>query len=112
MPMVFSQVNDHWYQHRECLFLIGFKNIKEIVILEEAHSSISHLEMDSSNALDNSFEQSWDKMLHLVNLAYFKNLLELGQEKCFLDAIGKWPIFEKTLEEWDGQSSIFGQEQH
>ena len=90
--MVFSQVNDHWYQHRECLFLIGFKNIKEIVILEEAHGSVSNLEMDTSNALDDSLEEPWDQMIDLVDLTNLKDFLKFGQEEGLLDAVGKWPV--------------------
>ena len=68
MPMVFGQVNDDWHEHWEGLLFVGLENIQEIVILEEAHSSIGNLEMDTSNALYDSLEKSWDQMIDLVNL--------------------------------------------
>lgn len=110
--MVFSQVYNDWNQHWECLLLIGLQNIEEVVILEEAHGSVCNLQMDATNALDDSLEQSRNEMFNLVNFTNFKNFLELGQEQSFLDAVGKRPKFEKSFEKGNSQSSILGQEEH
>ena len=71
MPMVLSQVHNNWDKHWEGFLFVGFKNVEEIVILKEAHSSISNLQMDATNALDDSFEKFWDQVFDFVNLAYF-----------------------------------------
>ena len=70
MPVIFSQVNDDWDEHREGLLFVSLEDVKEIVIFEETHSSISDLEMDATNTFDDSLEQFWDQMLDVVNLAY------------------------------------------
>jgi hypothetical protein len=58
MPMVLSQINNDWNKHRECLIFVCFEDVKEIIILKEAHCSISNLQVDTSNALYYSFEES------------------------------------------------------
>jgi len=92
MPMVFGQVNDDWYEHWEGLLFVGLKDIQEVVVLEEAHGSVCNLEMDTSNALDDSLEEPWDQMIDLVDLTNLKDFLKFGQEEGLLDAVGKWPV--------------------
>ena len=94
VPMVFSQVNNDWNKHWESLLLVGFEDVQEIVVLEEAHGSISNLQMDTSNALHNSLEELVDQVFNFVNFAYFKDFLQFGQEKSFLDAVSEWPVFQ------------------
>ena len=59
---------------------------------EEAHGSVCNLEMDTSNALDDSLEEPWDQMIDLVDLTNLKDFLKFGQEEGLLDAVGKWPV--------------------
>ena len=99
--MVFSKVNNNWNQHWECLFLVVLEYIKEVIILEEAHSSIGNLKMDTSYTLDYSFEKARNEMFNFVYLTDFEDLLKFCQEKCFLDAVGEWPVLKKSLEEWN-----------
>ena len=68
--------------------------------------------MDTSDALDNSLEESWDEWLNFVDLANFEDFLKLGEEKSLLDAVSEWPILEQTLQERDSQSPVFGEEEH
>ena len=68
--------------------------------------------MNSSNAFYDSLEKFIFQVLHFINFTDFKNFLQFSKEKSFLDAIGKWPIFEKTFKKWDSQSSILGEEEH
>ena len=78
MPMVFSEVNDDWNQHWESFLFVVLKDIEEVVILEEAHGTVSNLQVDTTDALNNSFEKSWDKMFNLVDLTNFKYFLKFS----------------------------------
>lgn len=73
--MVFSKVNNNWNQHWECLFLVVLEYIKEVIILEEAHSSIGNLKMDTTNALNNSLEKLDNELINFIDFTYFKNFL-------------------------------------
>lgn len=75
MPMVFSEVNDDWNQHWESFLFVVLKDIEEVVILEEAHSSIGNLEMDTTNALNDSLEKFDDKSINLIDFTDFENFL-------------------------------------
>ena len=97
MPMVFGQVNNDWHEHWEGLLLVSLEDVQEVVVLKEAHGSISNLKMDTTDALDNSLEESWDQMFDLVNLTDLKDFLKFGQEKSLLDAVGKWPVLQKSF---------------
>ena len=56
MPVIVSQIDYNWYQHWESLIFIGLQDIKEVIVLEEAHGSISDLQVDTTDALDNALE--------------------------------------------------------
>lgn len=73
--MVFSKVNNNWNQHWECLFLVVLEYIKEIIILEEAHSSIGNLKMDTTNALNNSLEKLDNELINFIDFTYFQDFL-------------------------------------
>lgn len=97
MPVVLSQVDDDGHQHWEGLLLVRFEDVQEVVILEEAHGSVSDLQVDTANALHNPLEELGDQVLNLVDFADLKHFLELGQEQGFLDAVGERPVPEQTL---------------
>ena len=69
MPVVLRQINNDRNQHVESLILVGLQDVQEVVILEEAHSSVSHLQVDTSNAGHDSLEESLDQPRNFVNLA-------------------------------------------
>jgi hypothetical protein len=102
VPMVVSQVDNNWHQHWEGLVLVGLQNVEEVIVLEEAHSSVSNLQVDASNASHYSLEESLDQVLNLVNFTDFKDFLQLSQEESFLDAVGEWPVSKESLKKWDG----------
>jgi hypothetical protein len=112
VPVVISQVNDNWNQHWEGLVLIGFQNVQEVVVFKEAHCSISNLKMDSTDALDNSLEKLVDQMIDFVYFTDLQYLLQLSQEQSLFDAVGEWPVLKKSLQQWNGQSSVLGKEEH
>lgn len=112
MPVILSQINDDWHKHWEGLFLVGFQDVEEVVIFEEAHGSVSYLQVDTANALYDSLEELRDQMLDFVDLTNFEDLLQLGQEQRLLDAIGERPELKQAFQKRNSQSSVFGQEQH
>jgi hypothetical protein len=68
--------------------------------------------MNTSNAFDNALEESGHQVLNLVDLANLKYLLQLCQEKSFLDTVGKGPISQEAFQESNREASIFCEEQH
>lgn len=58
VPVLVCELCNNGHQHWESLFLVGLEDIKEVVILKETHGSVSHLQMNPSNALDDSLEES------------------------------------------------------
>ena len=75
MPVIFCEVYDDRYEHRESLMLVSFENVEEVVILEEAHGSISDLKMDTADAIYNPFKKPRDDRLYFVDFTNFKNFL-------------------------------------
>ena len=78
--MVLGQVYDDRDKHRERLVLVRLQDVEEVIILKEAHSSVSNLQMNTTDTLDNSLEQLWNQVLNLVDFAYFEYFLKLCQE--------------------------------
>lgn len=95
--MVFSQLYYGWNQHWEGLFLICLKDIKEIIVLKEAHGPVGNLQMDATNAPDDPLEQFWNQMFYFIYFTNFEHLLKFGKEKRFLDAVGEWPVLQETF---------------
>lgn len=73
--MILGKVYDNWNKHWESFLFVSLQDIQEIVIFKEAHCSVCNLKMNTSNALNNSLEKSWNQMLNLVNFTYFKYFL-------------------------------------
>ena len=110
--MILSQVNNDWHKHWEGLLLVGLQDVEEVVIFEEAHGSVSDLQVDAANALDDPLEQLRNQMLYFVDLAHLEHLLQLRQEQRLLDAVGEGPELEQAFQERYRQRSILRQEQH
>ena len=110
--MVVSEVNNHWNQHWESFVLVGLQNVEEIIVLKEAHSSVSHLEMDTTNTSYNSLEKFRNEMFDFVNFANFQDFLKFSKEESFLDAVSKWPILQQPIEESYSKGSVLGEEEH
>lgn len=68
--------------------------------------------MDATNASHNPFEESGNEMLNLVHFTNLEHFLEFRQEEGLLNAVRKWPIFEKSFEQSYCQCSIFSKEEH
>lgn len=62
-------MHNDWNKKREGIALVSFKDVEEVVILEEAHSSICYLKMKARNAFDQSFEDFRNIRLQFLNLA-------------------------------------------
>ena len=92
--MVLGQIDDDWHKHWESFFLVSLQDIQEVIVLKEAHSSVRNLEMNATNALDDSLEEPRNEMVNLIDLTNLEHFLELSQKERFLDAVGKWPKFE------------------
>ena len=56
MPMILSELNNDRYEDWESLLFVSLEDVKEVVILKEAHGSVCNLEMDSTNASDDAFK--------------------------------------------------------
>jgi len=80
VPVILRQVNDNWHKHWEGLILVGLQDVEEVVVFEEAHGSISYLQMNATDAFHDSLEQFLDQMLNFVDFANFKDFLQLCQE--------------------------------
>ncbi len=74
--MVFSEVDDNWNEHWESLVLISLENIEEVVVLEEAHGSVGDLQVNTTDASNDSLEESWNQVLDLVNFANLQYFLK------------------------------------
>ena len=101
VPVVIGQVDDHRHQHWEGLLFVCFQDVEEVVVLKEAHGAISHLQMVTADALDDTFEKTGDQVLDSLNLTDFKDFLELSEEKCLLDTVGEGPVLEEAFKERD-----------
>ena len=76
--MVISKVYNDRNKHGEGLIFVCLEDVQEIVILEEAHSSISDLQMDTTDTSYNSLKELWNQMFDFINFADFKNFLKFS----------------------------------
>ena len=56
MPMILSELNNDRYEDWEGLLFISLEDVKEVVILKEAHRAISYLQVVSANAFRNALK--------------------------------------------------------
>jgi len=61
VPVCVGNLWNYWHQKRECKGLIALQDGQEVIVLEEAHGSICHLEMGACNAFDESLEEFGDE---------------------------------------------------
>jgi len=110
--MVLCEVDNNGYQHGEGLLLVSLEDIEEVVVLKEAHRAVSHLKMDTADALDDALEQPGYQVLDSVYLTNLQHLLQLSEEERLLHAVGKGPILKQSVEKRDGECAVFGEEEH
>lgn len=112
MPVVVGEVDDDRDEHGEGFVLVGFEDVKEVVVFKEAHCSVGNLQVDATNAADNAFEKFGDQVFHFVDFADFEDFLQFSEEEGLLDAVGEGPVLEQALEEGDGEGAVLGEEEH
>lgn len=110
--MIFGQIHNYGNQHRERLLLVRLENVQEVVVFEEAHRAVSHLQVVSSDRLHNPFKEARNQVRHFFDFAHFEHLLQLSQKESFFDAIREGPVLEQPVEERYSQSAVFGEEEH
>ena len=54
--MVLGQVDDYRHEHGEGFVLVCLQDVKEVVILEEAHGTVSYLQVITTDALNDTFK--------------------------------------------------------
>ena len=112
MPVVLSQVHDDRDEHGERLVFVLFQNVEEVVVLEEAHRAIRHLQVVTADRAHDSFEEARNERLYLFDFADLKNFLQLCQEERLFDAVCKWPVFKQTFQERNGKRAVLREEEH
>lgn len=110
--MVLSEVDDDGNEQGESLLLISLENGQEVIVLEEAHGSVGHLQMGATDASHYPSEELSDERLDLVHLAHFEDLLELGEEQSLLHTVSEGPELKETFQQRDCKVTIFGEEKH
>ena len=91
VPVILSEVDNDGDKHGESLVLVSLEDVEEVVVLEETRGAVSHLEVISANALDNTLEEARDEGLNFLNFTDLEHLLELGQEERLFDTVGEGP---------------------
>lgn len=94
MPVGFSDRGNDWNQEGESEGLVVFQDREEVIVLEEAHSSIGNLEVWTSDALDESLEEFVDEVFQLIDFADLENLEQLCEEHDFLMRVCERPVSE------------------
>jgi len=112
VPVVLSQVHDHRHEHGESLVLVRLQDVQEVVVLEEAHRAIGHLQVVATDRLHDTLEQARDQVLYFLDFADLEDFLELGQEECLLDAVSEGPVFKEAFKERDSQGAVLREEEH
>ena len=104
--MIICEIYNNRDQHWESLVLISLQNVQEVIVLKETHSSVSNLQVDTSNASHNSLEKFRNQMFNFVDFTNFQNFLKFSQEKSLFDAVSKWPVFEETFKKSNCEGSV------
>lgn len=112
MPVVVGEVHDHRHEHGEGLVLVRFQNVEEVIVLEEAHGPVCHLQMNPADALHYPFEELQDEVLHLVDFTDLEYFLQFSEEERFFNAVCERPVPEEAVEQLDRECPIFCEEKH
>ena len=110
--MGLSHVDDDRNQKRESVALVSLEDVEEIIIFEETHRSVSHLQVKSRNAFDQSFEHLWNVWLKFLNLTSLKNLNKFTDEHDLLGRVSKRPVLDQSVKQEKTQRGIFCKEEH
>jgi hypothetical protein len=105
-------VNDDRNEQWEGIALVGFEDIQEVVILEEAHGSIGYLKMKPRNAFYQAFEDLGDVGLQALHLTGLKHLDQFRDEHDFLGGIRERPVLDQAVEQEQTERGVLGQEEH
>lgn len=97
VPVILGQVNNDWNQDRESLALVMLQDGEEEIVLEEAHSSVRHLQVRTGDGLDQSLEELLDVRLELGDVTDIQNFEQLLEEHSLLSEIGEWPVSQKSF---------------
>jgi hypothetical protein len=95
--VILGQVNNDWNQDRESLALVMLQDGEEEIVLEEAHSSVRHLQVRTGDGLDQSLEELLDVRLELGDVTDIQNFEQLLEEHSLLSEIGEWPVSQKSF---------------
>ena len=92
--------------------LLGLQNGQELVILEEAHRPIGHLQLRAGNALNQTLEQLLDQGLQPGDFAHLEHLQHFGEEHDFLGRVAEGPVAQQSLHQQQRQLGVLAQEKH
>jgi hypothetical protein len=110
VPVGFSHMADDGYQQREGVGFVGLEDCQEVVIFEEAHGTISHLQVQPRNALHQPLKEFGNVGLQLLHLAGLQHLQNLSDKHYLLRGVCKGPVPEQSLQEQQSKSWVLGQE--
>lgn len=105
-------MHNDWNKKREGIALVSFKDVEEVVILEEAHSSICYLKMKARNAFDQSFEDFRNIRLQFLNLAGLQDFDEFTNKHDFFGGICERPVLNQSVKQEKTKRWVFCQEEH
>lgn len=89
------------------------EDIQKELVFEEAHGSVSHLQMRAGDTLDDSLEDLGDQRLKLREITTdFQNIHQLCQEQSLFNVVSEGPIFQQPVNQRESQTWIFAQKQH
>jgi hypothetical protein len=100
--------NEQW----EGIALVGFEDIQEVVVLEEAHGSIGYFKMNPRNACYQAFEDLGDVGLQVLDFTGLKHLGQFRDEHDFLGGIRERPVFDQAVEQEQTKRGVLRQEEH
>lgn len=110
--MSLSQMANDWDQKRESVRFVCFKDVQEVIVLEETHGSVSDLKVQSWNAFHKSFEDLWNVWLEFLHFTGFQNFDQFRNEHDLFWRVGKRPVLDKTVEQEQSERWVFGKEKH
>ena len=92
--------------------LLGLQDGQELVVLEEAHRPVGHLQLRAGNTLDQALEQLLDQGLQLGDFAHLEHLQHFGEEHDLLGRVAEGPVAQQSLHQQHRQLGVLAQEEH